>query len=59
MALVPAFALVPCQTAVGCGGGKKPAEGGEAGSDLCQLHLFGVFDGHGGNQVSMKAKLSD
>ena len=77
VAMVPAFAIVPCDSAVGCkgnGGGGEGREdvgmmegdgeggggggGGGGGNSLCQVHLFSVFDGHGGSQVRQTDSLS-
>ena len=63
-AIVPCNSAVGCKGkggAEGGGGGKEDVgmtdgdgEGGGGGGDgssLCQVHLFSVFDGHGGSQV--------
>lgn len=49
VATVPCFAAVPCGSLVGCQGtAAQPS-----GENLCQLHFFGVYDGHGGAQAAI------
>ncbi|GJP38392.1 hypothetical protein CLOM_g22835 [Closterium sp. NIES-68] len=53
VAMVPAFALVPCASRAGCSLGGGEASGGQGADDpQCQLHMFAVFDGHGGSQAA-------
>lgn len=49
VALHPRLLNVPCGSVPGC-------QAGGSGKDaLCQLHFYGVYDGHGGSQVSVAA----
>lgn len=51
VAVYPSFMSVPCSSPFGC---QKTANGEEN----CDLHFFGVYDGHGGYQVSFLFTIS-
>eukprot|EP00475_Leptophrys_vorax_P020636 TRINITY_DN28291_c0_g1_i1.p1 TRINITY_DN28291_c0_g1~~TRINITY_DN28291_c0_g1_i1.p1 ORF type:complete len:598 (+),score=17.20 TRINITY_DN28291_c0_g1_i1:350-2143(+) len=53
VALVPAFSLVPCSTCLGCSRSTGGDGAGGPTDPQCQLHLFAVFDGHGGSQAAV------
>uniref|UniRef100_A0A0D6QYI4 protein-serine/threonine phosphatase n=1 Tax=Araucaria cunninghamii TaxID=56994 RepID=A0A0D6QYI4_ARACU len=50
MAVVPEFLSAPCGTVGGCLAG-----GSKRSNEISALHFFGVYDGHGGPQVTMKS----
>ncbi|CAI6005780.1 unnamed protein product [Closterium sp. NIES-65] len=53
VSMVPAFALVPCASRAGCSLAGSDSCGGQGADDpQCQLHMFAVFDGHGGSQAA-------
>jgi len=58
VSMVPAFAIVPCCSSVGCVGVHQASTGGaaavpgHASEGKCQFHLFAVYDGHGGSQAA-------
>ncbi|GJY78531.1 phosphatase 2C 56-like protein [Tanacetum coccineum] len=45
VAVVPGFMSTSCDHVGGCGGG--------GGGEVTPVHFFGVYDGHGGSQVSV------
>ncbi|XP_008242497.1 PREDICTED: protein phosphatase 2C 56-like [Prunus mume] len=47
VAVIPGFMSRTCDHVGGC-----TAPGSKTSSEICPVHFFGVYDGHGGNQVA-------